>query len=335
MPIGVLSSRSASAFFRRGGRISRRRASAKSRPPCSRFRPATRPISALSPPRSSPGGDRQKLFLHSSPEFACKNFSPRARPGFSIAKVFRNGERGALHHPEFTMLEWYRAGEDYAMLIEDCARFSSGGGRRRPGSSLFAAVRRCLCRARTTDGGRSLRPLRRHRSSRYARRDGRDATALPRRAVRWHSRGGDDTWADIFSKLLVERIEPNSALVARLCSMTIRLRGRACPAARSTRPRVAERFELYACGVELANGFGELTDPAEQRRRFEGEMAERAGLYGEPYPIDEDFLAALANAASQRHRARLRPARDAGDRGAAYRPGAVDAGRRSSRHEHA
>src|SRR5690606_7941165 len=58
--------------------------------------------------------------------------------------------------------------------------------------------------------------------------------------------------------------------------------------------RVAERFELYACGVELANAFGELTDPAEQRRRFEAEMAEKERVYGERYPIDEDFLAALA-----------------------------------------
>ena len=58
--------------------------------------------------------------------------------------------------------------------------------------------------------------------------------------------------------------------------------------------RVAERFELYACGVELANCFGELTDAAEQRRRFEAEMAEKARVYGERYPIDEDFLAALA-----------------------------------------
>ena len=59
-------------------------------------------------------------------------------------------------------------------------------------------------------------------------------------------------------------------------------------------PRVAERFELYACGVELANAFGELTDPAEQRRRFEADMDEKQRIYGERYPIDEDFLAALA-----------------------------------------
>ena len=61
-----------------------------------------------------------------------------------------------------------------------------------------------------------------------------------------------------------------------------------------TPPRVAERFELYVCGVELANGFGELNDADEQRRRLEREMAEKQRIYGERYPIDEDFLAALA-----------------------------------------
>ena len=84
-------------------------------------------------------------------------------------------------------------------------------------------------------------------------------------------------------------------------------------AQRAADPRLAQRFELYACGVELANGFAEITDAAEQRRRFEEAMAERQRRYGEQYPIDDDFLAALAaHAAGERHRARLRPAGDAG-----------------------
>ena len=104
-------------------------------------------------------------------------------------------------------------------------------------------------------------------------------------------------------------------------------RGGAGAAQRRAIRRVAERFELYACGVELANAFGELTDPAEQRRRFEAEMAEKQRLYGERYPIDEDFLAALAaHAAGQRRGARLRPAGDAGDGRQPHRAGAVDAG---------
>ncbi|MCE8472791.1 EF-P lysine aminoacylase GenX, partial [Rhodovulum sulfidophilum] len=104
----------------------------------------------------------------------------------------------------------------------------------------------------------------------------------------------DDGWSDIFSRVLVERVEPHlgrgritvldrypaaEAALARTCADD---------------PREAERFELYACGVELANGFGELTDPVEQRRRFEAEMDEKERLYGERYPLDEEFLAALA-----------------------------------------
>ena len=104
----------------------------------------------------------------------------------------------------------------------------------------------------------------------------------------------DDSWSDIFSRILVEEVEPNlgngrvtvlyeypavEAALARSCVED---------------PRVSERFELYACGVELANGFGELTDPREQRRRFEAEMAVKERLYGERYPIDEELLQALA-----------------------------------------
>lgn len=105
----------------------------------------------------------------------------------------------------------------------------------------------------------------------------------------------DDTWADVYSKVLVERIEPNLGMgrPTILCEYPISEAALARP--KPEDPRVAERFELYACGVELANAFGELTDAAEQRRRFEAEMEEKARVYGERYPIDEEFLAALAH----------------------------------------
>jgi lysyl-tRNA synthetase class 2 len=104
----------------------------------------------------------------------------------------------------------------------------------------------------------------------------------------------DDTWADVFSRVMVEKIEPNLGLgrAAILYEYPTAEAALARPTAHD--PRVAERFELYACGVELANAFGELTDVAEQRRRFEAEMDEKARVYGERYPIDEAFLAALA-----------------------------------------
>ncbi len=105
---------------------------------------------------------------------------------------------------------------------------------------------------------------------------------------------GDDTWADVFSRVIVEKVEPKLGFgrPTILCEYPTAEAALARP--KPGDGRVAERFELYACGVELANAFGELTDAAEQRRRFEAEMDEKARIYGERYPIDEDFLAALA-----------------------------------------
>jgi lysyl-tRNA synthetase class 2 len=105
----------------------------------------------------------------------------------------------------------------------------------------------------------------------------------------------DDTWSDIFSRVIVERVEPalGSPAPSILCEYPI------AEAALSRRtahdPRLAERFELYVCGVELANAFGELTDPVEQRARLDTQMDAKQRLYGERHPIDEDFLAALAH----------------------------------------
>jgi lysyl-tRNA synthetase class 2 len=121
-----------------------------------------------------------------------------------------------------------------------------------------------------------------------------DRSALARAALACGVRiADDDHWGDIFSKVLVERIEPQLGIgrATILDEYPAVLSALARPA---RDPRVAERFELYMCGVELANGFGELTDPAAQRIRLEHEMAEKARIYGEHYPIDEDFIAALA-----------------------------------------
>jgi len=104
----------------------------------------------------------------------------------------------------------------------------------------------------------------------------------------------DDTWGDVFSRVLVEKVEPH--LGQGRATILYEFPAVQSPLARPkpSDPRLAERFELYACGVELANGFGELTDAAEQRKRLEQQMAEKERIYGERYPIDEDFLAALA-----------------------------------------
>ena len=105
----------------------------------------------------------------------------------------------------------------------------------------------------------------------------------------------DDTWSDIFSKVLVEHIEPNLGQGRLTLLYEYPAPEAALARAKPSDPRVAERFEVYACGVELANGFGELTDAGEQRRRFAQAMGEKQRRYGENYPLDEDFLAAIAS----------------------------------------
>ncbi|MFN5683534.1 amino acid--tRNA ligase-related protein, partial [Bradyrhizobium sp.] len=104
----------------------------------------------------------------------------------------------------------------------------------------------------------------------------------------------DDTWSDLFSKLLVEHVEPHLGQGRLTVLYEYPSPEAALARVKAGQPEVAERFEVYACGVELANGFGELTDAAEQRRRFEQDMTEKQRRYGERYPLDEDFLAAVA-----------------------------------------
>jgi lysyl-tRNA synthetase class 2 len=245
------------------------------------------------------GGARREFYLHTSPEFAAKRLLAAGETRiFDFARVFRNRERGALHAPEFTMLEWYRANETYESVIADglaLLRLAADTA----GAKLFSfrghecdpreeAERLTVADAFTHHAGvdllATLSPQgvgdRDHLATK-ARRAGFDVA-------------DDDNWADIFSKILVARVEPKLGIGRPTvlyqyprCEAAL---ARACARA----PRVAERFEFYASGVELVNGFGELTDPVEQRARFEAEMAEKQRIYGERYPIDEDFLAALA-----------------------------------------
>lgn len=246
----------------------------------------------------TPAGERVPRYLHTSPEFACKKLLAAGESRlFTFARVFRNRERGALHHPEFTMLEWYRANEPYAVLIEDCAAILVETAKA-AGSLQFS------WKGHTSDPYATPRLL--TVAAAFEKFAGIDlmatltATGEPDRAALAAAAraagiqiAADDTWSDIFSRVLVERVEPQLGHGAATLLDQYPL-PEAALAQPTADPRLAERFELYACGIELANGYGELTDPAEQRRRFEQTMAEKARRYGERYPIDPDFLAALA-----------------------------------------
>jgi lysyl-tRNA synthetase class 2 len=237
------------------------------------------------------------MYLHTSPEFTCKKLLAAGESRvFSLSHVFRNRERGPLHHPEFTMLEWYRTNEPYEALMADCGAILVEAAKAAGSLQLqwkgrsadpYAAPERLsvadafarfagIDLLATLDGGEGDRD----RFAAAARKAGVEVAV-------------DDDWSDVFSRVLVERIEPQLGL-GRPTLLDLYPLPEAAWAQRASDPRLAQRFELYACGVELANGFAEITDAGEQRRRFEEAMAERQRRYGEQYPIDDDFLAALA-----------------------------------------
>ena len=275
----------------------------------------------------APDGDRERLYLHTSPEFACKKLlAAGERKIFEFARVFRNRERGTLHHPEFTMLEWYRVGEPYEAVMADCADFIAAAAAAvapaaPPAQTAPAGANRFSFRGRSADPFAPPERLTVAQAfARHAEIDllatlgeliersapnkpqqigeertpDRDGLAAQARAAGIRV-ADDDSWSDIFSRVLVERVEPQLGN-GRATLLTEYPRVEAALARPCTAdPRLAERFELFICGVELANGFGELTDPVEQRRRLEQEMARKERLYGERYPIDEEFIAALGH----------------------------------------
>ncbi|MCC8963926.1 EF-P lysine aminoacylase GenX [Bradyrhizobium sp. Pear76] len=241
-------------------------------------------------------GAHATRYLRTSPEFACKKLLAAGEPKiYEFARVFRDRERGDLHLPEFTMLEWYRANAGYDAIMADTivaiahaaqatgiGRFSFRGRMADPfaepelltvaaGFERFAGIDLLA----TIAGGEG----------------DRDALAsATKERVRI---ADDDTWSDIFSKVLVEHVEPNLGQGRLTVLFEYPSPEAALARCKAGESRVAERFEVYACGVELANGFGELTDATEQRHRFTAAMDEKARRYGERYPLDDDFLAAV------------------------------------------
>jgi lysyl-tRNA synthetase class 2 len=235
--------------------------------------------------RQHPDGTSEPLWLHTSPEFAMKRLLVAgAGPIFQFARVWRNGEGSALHAAEFTMLEWYQPGATMETLIGESIDLLR--------STLPPVVH---CRGVTTDLSRFERLTVAEAFAYYVGVDllaiGEDAAALAIAAgVRLRQA---ETWEDLFFRLLLERVEP---FLGRH-HPTFLTHWPAAQAALARRdptdPRVAERFELFVCGIELANAFVELTDPEEQRARFLADRQRRHAMHGVDWPLDEDFLKAL------------------------------------------
>lgn len=241
-------------------------------------------------------GTRATRYLRTSPEFACKKLLAAGETKiFEFARVFRDRERGDLHLPEFTMLEWYRADATYDAVMADSivliahaaqatgiGQFSFRGRIADPfAEPELMTVAAAFERFAGTDLLATVG-------------DGQGDRAALAAATRERVRiTDDDTWSDIFSKVLVEHVEPHLGQGRLTVLYEYPVPEAALARDKPSDPRVAERFEIYACGVELANGFGELTDAREQRHRFMRAMDEKARRYGERYPLDEEFLAAV------------------------------------------
>jgi lysyl-tRNA synthetase class 2 len=242
-------------------------------------------------------GSRATRYLRTSPEFACKKLLAAGESKiFEFAKVFRDRERGDLHLPEFTMLEWYRAEAGYDAIMADTIVIAAH-------AAQATGIRQFSFRGKPCDPFAEPQLIAVAAAfERYAGIDllatidsgESDRAALASAATGKVRIADDDTWSDIFSKILVEHIEPHLGQGRLTVLFEYPVPEAALARAKASDPRVAERFEVYACGVELANGFGELTDAGEQRRRFQLAMEEKSRRYGERYPLDEEFLAAVA-----------------------------------------
>ncbi|MDZ4842281.1 MAG: EF-P lysine aminoacylase EpmA [Hyphomicrobium aestuarii] len=265
---------------------------------------------------------RRELYLHTSPEFAMKKLLAAGEERiFAFAPVFRNREAGPgntnpWHANEFTMLEWYRAGEPVEALYRDCREILriaaqttgrwvwSVPKRDAPSTGRLERFDLETCDLRTMllgeiDQLAVADAFSRHAGIDLAAAYDGDAADASRFRAAAETAGvktmPDDTWSDVFARVLTERVDPHLGRWRPELLTRYPISEAALAKPDPTDPRFAQRFELYVCGVELANGFAELTDPAEQARRFEAEMALKEARYGERYPIDADFLAALAH----------------------------------------
>jgi lysyl-tRNA synthetase class 2 len=242
-----------------------------------------------------PGEGIRPFYLHTSPEFAMKKLLAAGETRiFQFARVFRNAERSATHHPEFTMLEWYRAGAGTPELMNDCEALL----RAALAAAGMAVFRRGEAEADPAPPFRRLAVADAFRD--YCGIDVlATATELDRLAAVARPLGiaphGGDTWEDLFFRIFLDRIEPHLGKGVPTILHDYPVAMAALARAKPDDRRLADRFELYVAGLELANAFGELIDPAEQRQRFLADQEAKRRLYGFAYPIDEDFLAALGH----------------------------------------
>lgn len=234
----------------------------------------------------------RQIYLHTSPEFAMKKLLVAGLPKiYQVCHAFRNGEGSSRHSPEFTILEWYRAGATYRAVMDDCV-------------NLLRHIAKAAGIKTYRYGGHESDPFKdweiisvADAFQKYAGINLHEALEIEPMRVAVKAIGlrvtDGDTWDDLFFHVMAEKIEPK--LGQPTPTILFDYPASMAPLSRkcANDPRYAERFEMYVCGLELCNAFGELTDAAEQRRRFESEMKAKQEIYGRQHPIDDDFIWAL------------------------------------------
>lgn len=247
--------------------------------------------------RCGAGGEKVSRFLHSSPEFAMKKLLSAGETRiFQICHVFRDGEVGRLHQPEFTMLEWYRTDATYEQLMADVERLVKEVAIAASAPSLSFDNHRWSTdsawhRTTVADAFRDLAGI---DVLATLERDTMDREGLRAAAIEAGVRTGDqESWDDIFHRVMLEKVEPVLASKGAAFLYDYPAPVGALARRSDDDPRICERVEAYVCGVELANGFSELIDADDQRRRFEADRDHFAMNYGAAPPIDESFLTAL------------------------------------------
>ncbi len=251
----------------------------------------------------SPFGDVEEYMLHTSPEFTMKKLLVAGLPKiYQISKVFRNKERSDTHSPEFTMIEWYRADEGYEALMKDCENlvrdcFKATGKSVAEFNGMtcdpfaefeYLSVNDAFVRATGYDLLDTIDDYTSHDPNpekiKHVALSLNDASCVP---------GEDDRWEDVFFRIYLNKVEPYLGQGRPTILYDYPLCLAALSRPKPSDSRLAERFEMYICGLELANAFGELTDATVQENRFLADMKLKQELYGEQNPIDYDFIDAL------------------------------------------
>lgn len=243
--------------------------------------------------RGVDGAIERNLYLHTSPEFAMKKLMVAGMERiYQICHVFRNGESTVRHSPEFTMIEWYRTNADYNDIMDDCEGLLRA-------IAYKADIKRYVYKQFGCDPFDKFERLTvRDAFVKYAGFDIadylEDTDGLRAKVRETGLRAADDDqWDDLFFRVMDAKIEPNLGMMRPTFLMDYPIAMASLSKPKAEDPRFAERFELFVCGIELANAFSELTDAAEQKRRYGVEMDIKERLYGERYPLDEDFINAL------------------------------------------